>query len=125
MRGCSFEVDHIEGVQVHLHDHDLTYAVVARAPIHEIEMVRKRMGWRFRRVSSFHTDFNYDLNVSFTPEQVAAGRAFYNYEYVNPWLEDRSGESVFVKDNAGQIFQTVQRLVAEARSSWAPTGIST
>ena len=104
--GCSFEVDHIEGVQVHLHNHDLTYAVVARAPIDEIEMVRKRMGWRFRWVSSFHSDFNYDFNVSFTPEQVAAGRAFYNYEYVNPWLEDRSGDSVFVKDDAGQIFHT-------------------
>jgi predicted dithiol-disulfide oxidoreductase (DUF899 family) len=35
--GCSFEVDHIEGVLVHLHSHDVTYAVVARAPIHEIE----------------------------------------------------------------------------------------
>ena len=80
--------------------------MVARAPIDEIEMVRKRMGWRFRWVSSFHSDFNYDFNVSFTPEQVAAGRAFYNYEYVNPWLEDRSGDGVFFKDDAGQIFHT-------------------
>jgi predicted dithiol-disulfide oxidoreductase (DUF899 family) len=104
--GCSFEVDHIEGVLAHLHNHDLTYAVVARAPIVEIEAVRKRMGWRFRWVSSFDSDFNYDFHVSFTPEQIAAGRAFYNYEHVNPWLEDRSGDSVFVKDNAGQIFHT-------------------
>jgi predicted dithiol-disulfide oxidoreductase (DUF899 family) len=104
--GCSFEVDHIEGVLVHLENHDLTYAVVARAPIDEIEVVRKRMGWRFRWVSSYHSDFNYDFNVSFTPEQIATGRAFYNYEYANPWLEDRSGDSVFFKDNAGQIFHT-------------------
>ena len=65
-------------------------AVVARVAIAEIEAVRKRMGWRFRWVSSFNSDFNYDFNVSFTPEQIAAGRAFYNYEYGNPWLEDRS-----------------------------------
>jgi predicted dithiol-disulfide oxidoreductase (DUF899 family) len=104
--GCSFEVDHIEGVLVHLENHDLTYAVVARAPIHEIEAVRKRMGWSFRWVSSYHSDFNYDFNVSFTPEQIAAGRAFYNYEYVKPWLEDRSGDSVFFEDDAGQIFHT-------------------
>jgi predicted dithiol-disulfide oxidoreductase (DUF899 family) len=104
--GCSFEVDHVEGVLVHLHNHDLTYAVVARAPIEEIEAVRKRMGWRFRWVSSLHSDFNYDFGVSFTPEQIAAGRAFYNYEYVNPGLEDRSGDSVFVRDEAGQIFHT-------------------
>jgi predicted dithiol-disulfide oxidoreductase (DUF899 family) len=82
--GCSFEVDHIEGVLVHLHSHDVTYAVVARAPIHEIEAVRKRMGWRFPWVLSYNSDFNYDFNVSFTPEQIATGRAFYNYEWVRP-----------------------------------------
>jgi predicted dithiol-disulfide oxidoreductase (DUF899 family) len=104
--GCSLEVDHIEGLIVHLENHDVTYAVVARAPIEEIEAVRKRMGWRFRWVSSYNSDFNYDFNASFTPEQIAAGRAFYNYEYVNPGLEDRSGDSVFFKDDAGQIFHT-------------------
>jgi predicted dithiol-disulfide oxidoreductase (DUF899 family) len=102
--GCSLEVDHIEGVLEHLQNHDVTYTVVARAPIEEIEAVRKRMGWRFRWVSSFNSDFNYDFNVSFTPEQIAASRAFYNYEYGNPWLEDRSGDSVFFKDDAGEIF---------------------
>ncbi len=104
--GCSLEVDHIEGVFVHLQNHDLSYAAVARAPIEEIEAVRKRMGWRFTWVSAYRSDFNYDFNVSFTPEEVAAGRAFYNYEHVNPGLEDRSGDSVFVKDDAGQIFHT-------------------
>ena len=29
-----------------------------------------------------------------------------DYEYVHPGLEDRSGDSVFVKDDAGQIFHT-------------------
>ncbi|MBI2688133.1 MAG: DUF899 domain-containing protein [Acidobacteria bacterium] len=104
--GCSLEVDHLDGLLVHLENHDVTYAVAARAPIDEIEFVRKRMGWDFRWVSSFHSDFNYDFNVSFTPEEVAAGRAYYNYEYANPWLEDRSGDSVFFKDNADQIFHT-------------------
>jgi predicted dithiol-disulfide oxidoreductase (DUF899 family) len=104
--GCSLEVDHIEGVLVHLHNHDITYAVVARARIEEIEAVRKRMGWRFPWVSSYNSDFNYDFNVSFTPEQIAAGRAFYNYGYTNPGLEDLSGDSVFFKDDDGQIFHT-------------------
>jgi len=104
--GCSFEVDHIEGVLVHLENHDVSYAVVARAPIEEIEAVRKRMDWRFRWVSSYNSDFNYDFNVSFTPEQIARGCAFYNYAYVHPGLEDRSGDSVFFKDEAGQIFHT-------------------
>jgi predicted dithiol-disulfide oxidoreductase (DUF899 family) len=104
--GCSLEVDHIEGALVHLQNHDVSYAVVARAPIAEIETVRQRMGWRFTWVSSFHSEFNYDFNVSFTPKQIATGRAFYNYEYGDPGLEDLSGDSVFVRDDAGQIFHT-------------------
>jgi predicted dithiol-disulfide oxidoreductase (DUF899 family) len=104
--GCSFEVDHVEGVLVHLENHDVSYAVVARAPIEEIETVRKRMGWRFTWVSSFNSDFNYDFNVSFTPEEVAARRAFYNFHYTDPGLTDLSGDSVFFKDDAGAIFHT-------------------
>jgi Bacterial protein of unknown function (DUF899) len=80
-----------------------------RAPIEEIEVVRKRMGWKFPWVSSYHSDFNYDFNVSFTPEQVASGRALYNYQEAPAWvadLQDLSGDSVFFKDSAGQIFHT-------------------
>ena len=104
--GCSFEVDHLEGILAHLENHDVSYAVVARAPIEEIEAIRKRMGWRFTWVSSYHSDFNYDFNVSFRPHDVAAGHAYYNYGYTNPGLEDRSGDSVFFKNDAGDIFHT-------------------
>ena len=99
--GCSLEVDHLDGVLVHLRNHDLSYAVVARAPIEEIEAVRQQMGWRFPWVSSYRSDFNYDFHVSFRPDELTAGRAFYNYEYGNPGLEDRSGDSVFLRDEAG------------------------
>src|SRR5438093_10942498 len=101
--GCSFEVDHIAGVLVHLQNHDVTYAVVARAPIHEIEAVRKRMGWRFPWVSSYHSDFNYDFNVSFTREQIASGHALYNFQRAPEWaagVQDLSGDSVFYKDES-------------------------
>lgn len=104
--GCSLEVDHLEGILVHLNNHDVTYAAVARAPIHEIEAVRKRMGWRFPWVSSYSSDFNFDFNVSFTPEQIAENRAFYNFEFAHPGMEDRSGDSIFYKDDKGQIFHT-------------------
>src|SRR5262249_8754367 len=104
--GCSLEVDHIEGILTHLENHDVAYAVVARAPIAEIEAMRQRMGWRFRWVSSYRSDFNFDFHVSFTPEEMAAGRAFYNFEYQHPGIEDRSGDSVFFKDESGRIFHT-------------------
>jgi len=104
--GCSFEVDHIGGILVHLENHDLSYVAVARAPIEEIEAVRKRMDWRFPWVSSYHTDFNHDFNVSFTPEQVAKGKAYVNFRETAPGMEDLSGDSVFFKDETGQIFHT-------------------
>ncbi|WP_266168553.1 DUF899 domain-containing protein [Dyella subtropica] len=104
--GCAFEVDHLEGILVHLEHHDVSYVAVARAPIEEIEALRTRMAWRFPFVSSFHSDFNYDFNVSFTPEQLAAGKAFYNFRETDPGLEDLSGDSVFYKDAEGQIFHT-------------------
>jgi predicted dithiol-disulfide oxidoreductase (DUF899 family) len=104
--GCAFEVDHLEGLLVHLENHDLTYAAMARAPIEEIEAYRKNMGWKFPWVSSYHSDFNYDFNVSFTLEQLSSGNAYYNFRQTNPGMEDLSGDSVFYKDDAGQIFHT-------------------
>lgn len=107
--GCSLEVDHMTDLLPHLENHDVSYAVVARAPIDEIEVVRKRMGWRFLWVSAFNSDFNYDFNVSFRPADVAAGRAEYNYRQAPEWaatIQDLSGRSVFYKDEAGAIFHT-------------------
>jgi predicted dithiol-disulfide oxidoreductase (DUF899 family) len=104
--GCSFEVDHVEGALVHLEHHDVTYVAVARAPLAEIEAVKQRMGWRFKFVSSHGSDFNYDFNVSFTPEQIARGEAYYNYRLGPVPLEDLSGRSVFYKDANGDIFHT-------------------
>jgi predicted dithiol-disulfide oxidoreductase (DUF899 family) len=107
--GCSFEVDHVEGILTHLNNHDVTYAAVARAPIEEIEVVRNRMGWKFPWVSSFGSDFNYDFNVSYTREQIASGRGVYNFQRAPEWaaeMEDLSGDSVFFKDETGSIYLT-------------------
>jgi predicted dithiol-disulfide oxidoreductase (DUF899 family) len=104
--GCSFESDHIDGVVVHLEHHDVSYVTVSRAPYPEIAAVHKRMGWRFRWVSSYGSDFNYDFNVSFTPEQIASGRTTYNYRESPVSMEELSGRSVFCKDDTGKIFHT-------------------
>jgi predicted dithiol-disulfide oxidoreductase (DUF899 family) len=112
--GCSFEVDHVDGILTHLVHDDVSYVAVSRAPIAEIEEVRRRMGWRFRWVSSFGSDFNYDFNASFTKEQIANGTAFYNYEFGSPPFEEMSGRSVFCKDASGAVFHTY--------SSWGRGG---
>ena len=104
--GCSLEVDHVEGILVHLENHDVSYVSVARAPIDEIEAVRKRMGWNFRWVSSHGNDFSYDFGGSFRPEEMAAGSATYNYRKIKPEITDLSGNSAFYKDADGQIYHT-------------------
>lgn len=104
--GCSFECDHMDGVVQHLEHHDVTYVNVARAPLAEIEAFKKRMGWKFKWVSSFGSDFNYDFHVSFKPDELANGTAMYNYEQGSFPLEDLSGHSVFFKDEKGDIYYT-------------------
>lgn len=106
--GCSLEVDHLAGIRVHLEHHDVAYAVVARAPIEEIERLKRKMGWDFPWVSSYHNEFNFDFNVSFTDEEIALGRGHYNFREVevNPAIVDFSGDSVFVKDETGAMFHT-------------------
>jgi predicted dithiol-disulfide oxidoreductase (DUF899 family) len=57
-------------------------------------------------VSSYGTDFNYDFHVSFTPDEVARGEAWYNYETRNIGTDELSGRSVFYKNERGEIFHT-------------------
>ncbi len=104
--GCSFESDHVDGAIKHLERHDVAYVAVARAPLAEIEAYQRRMGWQFHWVSSFGSDFNYDFDVSYTPEQLAKGEAFYNFENIASPLEDLSGFTVFEKDADGAMYQT-------------------
>jgi predicted dithiol-disulfide oxidoreductase (DUF899 family) len=59
--GCAFLADHVDAARLHFEHADLSFAAVSRAPLAQIEQVRKRMGWRFRWVSSFGSDFNYRL----------------------------------------------------------------
>jgi predicted dithiol-disulfide oxidoreductase (DUF899 family) len=62
---CSFWADNFNGGVVHLNHHDVTFVCVSRAPLERIEAYKRRMGWSFPWASSLHTDFNFDLGVSF------------------------------------------------------------
>jgi predicted dithiol-disulfide oxidoreductase (DUF899 family) len=104
--GCSFGADHVVGALAHLDQKDVSYVVVSRATLSEIEAFRKRMGWPFKWVSSNRSDFNFDFNVSFTKEQLTTGRVVYNFEEVPATSEELPGTSVFAKDETGAIFHT-------------------
>jgi predicted dithiol-disulfide oxidoreductase (DUF899 family) len=104
--GCSFRSDHVDGCLVHLEHHDVSFVTISRAPFAEIEAFRKRMGWRFLWLSSYGSDFNYDYQVSFKNEEIAAGRVTYNYDVRDFVSEEASGLSVFFRNPEGEIFHT-------------------
>ena len=105
--GCSFLADHLDGTLPHLNHHNVTLIAVSRAPLDKIAAYKARMGWKFPWASSFESDFNYDFGVSFPKEDIAAGRALYNF---GVWTikngEDMHGISVFAKNEAGEVFHT-------------------
>jgi predicted dithiol-disulfide oxidoreductase (DUF899 family) len=98
--------DHFDGSVVHLAHRDVTFLVISRAPFPEIEKFKKRMGWRFKWVSSYGSEFNHDYQVSFTKDEMAKGKVYYNYEMQPFGAEEGPGASVFYKDAAGTIFHT-------------------
>lgn len=105
---CSYMADHVEGMKVHLEHRDVTLLAVSRAPLDQIERFRRRMGWQFKWVSAYGSDFNYDFGVSFKSEEWAEGQGevYYNYS-VRPFpAEEAPGISVFYKNDAGEVFHT-------------------
>ena len=103
---CSHWADTFNGIIVHLNHRDVTMIAVSRAPYDLLAAYRKRMGWTFKWVSAYANDFNFDYHVSFTPEELAAKSALYNYTRQNPGPPQREGISIFYKDPAGAIFHT-------------------
>jgi predicted dithiol-disulfide oxidoreductase (DUF899 family) len=103
---CSFLADHIDGALVHLAHRDVTLVAISRAPLPEIEAFKKRMGWRFKWLSSFGSDFNADYHVSFSGDELAKGEVYYNYHLTSFPSEEGPGASVFYKDQNGTVFHT-------------------
>jgi predicted dithiol-disulfide oxidoreductase (DUF899 family) len=105
-KSCSYLADHFDGANFHLPHRDTTLVVISRAPLPEIQAYQKRMGWRFKWLSSHQNDFNFDYHVSFTPEEEKKGEVYYNYikdEYIS---DELPGLSVFYKDETGDVFHT-------------------
>jgi predicted dithiol-disulfide oxidoreductase (DUF899 family) len=104
---CSYVSDHLAPTQPHLAARDVALVMVSRAPIEKIEAFKKRMGWTFPWVSSFNNRFNYDFDVTFTPEEHATGEVYYNFARQPFPPKEAPGLSVFYKTpETGEIFHT-------------------
>jgi len=105
-KSCSYLADHFDGANWHLPHRDVTFVVVSRAPLSKLQAYKKRMGWRFKWVSSEKNDFNFDYHVSFTAADEKNNKAYYNYaegEYSN---DELPGLSVFYKNEKGDVYHT-------------------
>jgi predicted dithiol-disulfide oxidoreductase (DUF899 family) len=107
-KSCSFWADNFNSIPIHLNHRDVTFTAVSRAPLARIEAYKTRMGWSFPWVSSHGSDFNFDYHASFTREQIAEGKAYYNYKVrpVTASSEELVGISVFVKNETSEVFHT-------------------
>jgi len=103
---CSYMADHTDGMIPHLAQRDVTFVAISHAPYGEIVRFKRRMGWKFKWLSSHGTSFNYDFRVSFTPEEAAQGSQAYNYGSSPYGQEELPGVSVFARNYAGDVFHT-------------------
>ena len=105
-KSCSFLADHYDRSIIHLNHRDVTMVTVSRAPLAKLEMFKKRMGWNFKWVSSLGSDFNWDYQVSFKPEDLEKQHVYYNYVRRSFPVNEGPGISVFFKDKSGELFHT-------------------
>lgn len=107
-KSCSFWADNYNDIIVHLNHRDVTMITISRAPLEKLNSYKNRMDWGFKWVSSFDSDFNYDYEVSFSQEDLEAGKTNYNYNYNENKSKSTElpGISVFYKDEDGDVFHT-------------------
>jgi predicted dithiol-disulfide oxidoreductase (DUF899 family) len=67
--GCTSLADGLDGTLVHLNHADVTLICFSRAPIEDLIAYKKRMGWEFPYVSTYNTEFPFDLGLALTEEQ--------------------------------------------------------
>jgi predicted dithiol-disulfide oxidoreductase (DUF899 family) len=76
---CSSIADGFNGFAIHLAHHDVTLAAISRAPLAKLQAYKRRMGWTFDWASSLGSDFNFDFQAAYTPEQQRSGSIEYNF----------------------------------------------
>ena len=103
---CSFWADGYSGLEVHLAHRDTAFVAVSNTSLDKIDAYKARMGWSFDWVSSEGSDFNRDFNVTFDPEEMAAGTHVYNYAQNGFPASEAPGLSVFAKADDGAVVHT-------------------
>src|SRR3954462_4699567 len=59
--GCTSLADELDGPRIHLAHQDVTLVCFSRAPIDRLTAYKERMGWEFRYVSTYESEFPFDF----------------------------------------------------------------
>jgi predicted dithiol-disulfide oxidoreductase (DUF899 family) len=91
--GCSNLGDELDAPRLHLSHRDVTLICFSRAPIDRLAAYRERMGWQFRYVSTYGSDFPFDFGLALKPEQAREMPELQGM-LANPpdWLEEWAGQ---------------------------------
>lgn len=97
-RSCSFWADNFNNIVPHLAARDASLVAVSLAPLQKLQAQARRFGWTFKWVSSHGSDFNFDYQVSFSPEALERGDTVYNYTPQKLGSSEMPGISAFFRD---------------------------
>ena len=86
--GCTGLADHFDGALPHVNARDVTLIAISRAPIEKLNAYKRRMGWTFPYVSSYRSDFNFDIDFAQTQEQMSQGEMKKMVDEAEDWLKD-------------------------------------
>jgi predicted dithiol-disulfide oxidoreductase (DUF899 family) len=114
---CSSIADGVDGPHVHLEHHDVAFTAISRAPLAKIEEYRARMGWSFRWVSSFGSDFNFDLGVSSTEERPLTEYNFRAIPEAERFTGEMPGLSAFALED-GTVYHTYSAYARGLDAIW-------
>ena len=73
---CTFSVNNI-GTVAPLHETDVTFALVSRAPLAKLEAYKAKMGWQFPWYSSYGSTFNRDFGVTVEEDMEIPGMSVF------------------------------------------------
>lgn len=104
---CAFWADGFNGVGPHLEARNTRLVAVSRAPREKLAAAARRLGWTFPWYSAGDGPFNYDMHVSFRPDEVFEGGVVrYNYAPLVTNQTDLPGVSAYIQEPDGAIYRT-------------------
>ena len=95
--GCSFNADHVDGAIPHIQARDATFVAISRAPLAKLQQFASAWAGASNGCQAMAATSTTISTSRFASEEIAAGRAQYNYRPLDFEIEDLSGFSIFYR----------------------------